>query len=139
MAGDDKKKQRDPIINGIAGMGAGGVSVLVTQPADVIKTRMQGHSGHHGIYMMTYLSPSYTARAHSSYTCEWLVGDPCLGHGHAAPAAAAVPVAGEVKAAPTGAKGNMISVGFDILRKEGPMFFYAGIFHNSHHTRNRHN
>jgi len=87
MAGDNKAKQRDPIINGIAGMGAGGVSVLVTQPADVIKTRMQGH-GH--------------------------------GHGHGTPSAA------EVKAAPPAAKGNFISVGLDLLRKEGPMFFYAG-------------
>jgi hypothetical protein len=46
-----------------------------------------------------------------------------IGHGghHGVVAAA------EVKAAaPAGPKGNMISVGFDILRKEGPMFFYAG-------------
>jgi hypothetical protein len=34
-------------------MGAGGVSVLVTQPADVIKTRMQGKSGH-GKLFTTY-------------------------------------------------------------------------------------
>lgn len=42
LVGDDKEKQKDPIMNGIAGAGAGAVSVLLTMPQDTIKTRMQG-------------------------------------------------------------------------------------------------
>jgi len=42
MVGDDKERQKNPIWNGIAGAGAGAVSVLVTMPQDTIKTRMQG-------------------------------------------------------------------------------------------------
>lgn len=42
MVGDDKEKMKSPIINGIAGAGAGAVSVLLTMPQDTIKTRMQG-------------------------------------------------------------------------------------------------
>jgi len=42
ITGGDKSKRSHPLYNGLAGMGAGAVSVLVTQPADVIKTRMQG-------------------------------------------------------------------------------------------------
>lgn len=42
MVGDDKVKMKDPIMNGLAGAVAGGVSVLVTMPQDTIKTRMQG-------------------------------------------------------------------------------------------------
>lgn len=42
MVGDDAEKQKDPIFSGIAGAGAGAVSVLVTMPQDTIKTRMQG-------------------------------------------------------------------------------------------------
>jgi solute carrier family 25 citrate transporter 1 len=41
----DKSKKSHPLYNGLAGMGAGAVSVLVTQPADVIKTRMQSIGG----------------------------------------------------------------------------------------------
>jgi len=42
MVGDDKEKQKSPIMNGLAGAVAGGISVLVTMPQDTIKTRMQG-------------------------------------------------------------------------------------------------
>jgi len=42
MVGDDKEKQKDPIMNGLAGAVAGAVSVIVTMPQDTIKTRMQG-------------------------------------------------------------------------------------------------
>jgi solute carrier family 25 citrate transporter 1 len=65
----DKSKRSHPLYNGFAGMGAGAVSVLVTQPADVIKTRMQSLGGQ---------------------------------------------------------KLNFFSCGLDILKKDGPMFFYAG-------------
>jgi len=69
MTGGDKSKQSSTLYNGLAGCGAGAISVLVTQPADVVKTRMQG-----------------------------------------------------VNASSKG----MFSVAADILRTEGPMFFYAG-------------
>lgn len=42
MVGDDKEKQKSPLINGVAGAGAGAISVVLTMPQDVIKTRMQG-------------------------------------------------------------------------------------------------
>jgi len=42
MVGDDKEKQKNPIFNGLAGAGAGAVSVLATMPQDTVKTRMQG-------------------------------------------------------------------------------------------------
>lgn len=42
LVGDDKEKQKNPIFNGIAGAGAGAVSVLCTMPQDTVKTRMQG-------------------------------------------------------------------------------------------------
>jgi len=42
MVGEDKERQKDPIMNGIAGAAAGAVSVLVTMPQDTVKTRMQG-------------------------------------------------------------------------------------------------
>jgi solute carrier family 25 citrate transporter 1 len=40
--GQDKEKQKNPIYNGLAGAGAGAVSVVLTMPQDVIKSRMQG-------------------------------------------------------------------------------------------------
>merc|ERR1719215_1056467 len=42
MVGDDKEKQKDPIMNGLAGAVAGAVSVILTMPQDTIKSRMQG-------------------------------------------------------------------------------------------------
>jgi len=42
LVGDDKEKQKDPIMNGLAGAVAGAVSVIVTMPQDTVKTRMQG-------------------------------------------------------------------------------------------------
>lgn len=42
MVGDDKEKQKNPLLNGAAGAVAGAVSVLVTMPQDTVKTRMQG-------------------------------------------------------------------------------------------------
>jgi solute carrier family 25 citrate transporter 1 len=42
MIGDDKSQQKNPLYNGAAGALAGAVSVLVTMPQDVVKSRMQG-------------------------------------------------------------------------------------------------
>lgn len=42
LAGDDKEARKNLVYHGIAGAGAGAVSVLVTMPQDTIKTRMQG-------------------------------------------------------------------------------------------------
>eukprot|EP00747_Dinoflagellata_sp_TGD_P162923 gnl/TRDRNA2_/TRDRNA2_181085_c0_seq1.p1 gnl/TRDRNA2_/TRDRNA2_181085_c0~~gnl/TRDRNA2_/TRDRNA2_181085_c0_seq1.p1 ORF type:complete len:319 (-),score=56.11 gnl/TRDRNA2_/TRDRNA2_181085_c0_seq1:100-975(-) len=42
MVGDDKEKRANPIYNGIAGAGAGAVSVILTMPQDTVKTKMQG-------------------------------------------------------------------------------------------------
>eukprot|EP00929_Paragymnodinium_shiwhaense_P058752 TRINITY_DN2943_c0_g1_i3.p1 TRINITY_DN2943_c0_g1~~TRINITY_DN2943_c0_g1_i3.p1 ORF type:complete len:321 (+),score=82.86 TRINITY_DN2943_c0_g1_i3:90-965(+) len=42
MVGDDKEMQKHPLYSGAAGAVAGAVSVLVTMPQDVIKSRMQG-------------------------------------------------------------------------------------------------
>ena len=41
VAGEDRAKRSSPMYNGIAGVIAGCVSVLVTQPMDLVKTRMQ--------------------------------------------------------------------------------------------------
>ena len=38
MAGDDKEKQKSPLINGVASAGA--ISVVLTMPQDAIKARM---------------------------------------------------------------------------------------------------
>lgn len=42
MVGDDQEKMKNPLFNGIAGAGAGAVSVMLTMPQDTVKTRMQG-------------------------------------------------------------------------------------------------
>jgi solute carrier family 25 citrate transporter 1 len=42
MVGEDKELQKSPIYSGAAGAVAGAVSVLVTMPQDVVKSRMQG-------------------------------------------------------------------------------------------------
>jgi len=42
MTGGDKSLSTNPLYNGSAGAVAGVVSVLVTMPQDVIKSRMQG-------------------------------------------------------------------------------------------------
>lgn len=42
MAGDDKTKHKNVVYNGIAGAAAGAVSVILTMPQDVVKSRMQG-------------------------------------------------------------------------------------------------
>lgn len=42
MVGDDAVLKQSPLLNGLAGAGAGAASVLVTMPQDTIKTRMQG-------------------------------------------------------------------------------------------------
>lgn len=42
MVGDDKELQKHPLYSGAAGAIAGAVSVLVTMPQDVVKSRMQG-------------------------------------------------------------------------------------------------
>merc|ERR1719252_166938 len=41
--GDEAKKQ-NPLLNGAAGFGAGCGSVLLTQPQDCVKSRMQGEA-----------------------------------------------------------------------------------------------
>jgi solute carrier family 25 citrate transporter 1 len=71
MVGDDKEKQKSPIMNGLAGAVAGAVSVLVTMPQDTVKTRMQGEE------------------AKKLYT-------------------------------------GTVDCAMQILKKDGPMFFYAG-------------
>jgi len=42
MVGNDKSMHKHPLYNGAAGAIAGAVSVLVTMPQDVVKSRMQG-------------------------------------------------------------------------------------------------
>merc|ERR1719352_168271 len=42
MTGGDKSLSANPLYNGSAGAVAGAVSVLVTMPQDVVKSRMQG-------------------------------------------------------------------------------------------------
>lgn len=42
MCGDDKAKRDNLVYHGIAGAGAGAISVVLTMPQDTIKTRMQG-------------------------------------------------------------------------------------------------
>eukprot|EP01064_Diplonema_japonicum_P024304 TRINITY_DN3484_c0_g3_i1.p1 TRINITY_DN3484_c0_g3~~TRINITY_DN3484_c0_g3_i1.p1 ORF type:complete len:282 (+),score=26.89 TRINITY_DN3484_c0_g3_i1:76-921(+) len=42
LAGSSPQKRSSPVYNGLAGVVAGIVSVLVTQPIDLVKTRMQG-------------------------------------------------------------------------------------------------
>jgi len=42
ISGQDKEKRKSPVLNGLAGAGAGACSVLLTMPQDTIKTRMQG-------------------------------------------------------------------------------------------------
>eukprot|EP00483_Globobulimina_turgida_P012280 UN12302 len=37
----DQEKRKSPVLNGLAGAGAGACSVLLTMPQDTIKTRMQ--------------------------------------------------------------------------------------------------
>jgi len=45
MVGDDKEAQKQPMVNGAAGAVAGAISVILTMPQDVIKSRMQGEEG----------------------------------------------------------------------------------------------
>eukprot|EP00754_Rhynchopus_humris_P041955 Rhum_TRINITY_DN25502_c0_g1::Rhum_TRINITY_DN25502_c0_g1_i1::g.182278::m.182278/K15100/SLC25A1, CTP; solute carrier family 25 (mitochondrial citrate transporter), member 1 len=47
LAGDDKQKRASPVYNGVAGVFAGCVSVMVTQPMDLVKTRMQSGGKYH--------------------------------------------------------------------------------------------
>ena len=47
LAGDDKQKRSSPVYNGVAGVFAGCVSVMVTQPMDLVKTRMQSGGKYH--------------------------------------------------------------------------------------------
>lgn len=43
LCGDDKLLRANPAISGLAGAGAGAVSVIVTMPQDTVKTRMQSN------------------------------------------------------------------------------------------------
>lgn len=45
MVGDDAAKKQNPLYNGAAGYIAGCGSVLLTQPQDCVKSRMQGEEG----------------------------------------------------------------------------------------------
>eukprot|EP01059_Diplonema_ambulator_P011794 TRINITY_DN21831_c0_g1_i1.p1 TRINITY_DN21831_c0_g1~~TRINITY_DN21831_c0_g1_i1.p1 ORF type:complete len:281 (+),score=26.65 TRINITY_DN21831_c0_g1_i1:135-977(+) len=47
IAGSSPEKRSSPLYNGIAGVAAGIISVIVTQPIDLVKTRMQGPQASH--------------------------------------------------------------------------------------------
>jgi len=42
--GDDTRRKTNPMLNGLCGAAAGGTSVTITMPQDVVKTRMQGEA-----------------------------------------------------------------------------------------------
>merc|ERR1719273_1240598 len=42
LFGNDEKKAKNPLLNGLSGAMAGGTSVILTMPQDTVKTRMQG-------------------------------------------------------------------------------------------------
>jgi len=42
--GNDAKRKTNPLMNGLCGAAAGGTSVLITMPQDIVKTRMQGEA-----------------------------------------------------------------------------------------------
>eukprot|EP00759_Apiculatamorpha_spiralis_P017937 PhF_6_TR24009/c0_g1_i1/m.33613/K15100/SLC25A1, CTP; solute carrier family 25 (mitochondrial citrate transporter), member 1 len=45
LVGDNDKLRKSVLWNGVAGVMAGCFSVCINQPADVVRTRMQGHKG----------------------------------------------------------------------------------------------
>jgi len=51
--GNDAERKKSPVLNGLCGAAAGGTSVVITMPQDIVKTRMQGEDAS-SLYKSTF-------------------------------------------------------------------------------------